>query len=955
MNSFLDEAVKTLAGLPDAERPEYLGSRPELVQAANVERLIEGAHQQLHVDRQRSLALAAAAEVIARRLDDPRLVGLCLRAQANALWASGSHALSVERHERALSLFESAGDDAQVARTLNAAIQPLILLGRYDEALRAGARAREIFQRIGDDLRLARLDLNLGNILHRQDRFVEALEAYERAGERVRSLGDIDGTVSALHNQAVTLTSLMRFPKALETYESARALSIEHAMPLKVAQTDYNVAWLYYLRGEYARAIDLLRATAEASDREGDRYHSALCRLDLSEIYLEVGLNEDARELAEQARSRFVDLGNGYEAAKAQANIAIADGREGKISLASEMFEAAKARFIEEGNLVWPSLIDLYRATLLYQEGRLPESRLLAEQARAFFAQTSLTTKTALSHLLEARVALRLGELDSARIASDRAGAELHGLDAPALTYEMHLVRGQVHAASGDRAEAYGSYHLARQDAERLRGRLRGDELKIAFGSNKLEPYERLVELCIEDAESDPRKHEEAFTYVEQAKGRSLLDLIVSPPGAPEAGEHAESPAACRIRTLREELNWYYHAAEREALKSGEPDPGRVERLQRELSQREKELARLQRELPPVDQWAGGPPESATATLEELRAALPAHAFLLEFFQVQDRIVLWCIGPKTLRVVEVGSVERLQEHVQWLQFQIEKVRLGAGHARTFKPLLLESVRTHLQALHHELLGPVWHHIMGGHLVIVPHGFLHYVPYHALFDGQRYVIDRCTVSYAPSASVYAVAERQPLPTTEVAQESLVLAVPDERAPLIEVEARQVAAVLPRAALYIGARATTEVFRSRAQSSRVVHIASHGRFRPDSPMFSAIRLADGYLTGHDLSRLALPAALVTLSGCATGQTVAAAGDEILGISRGLFAAGARSLLLSLWDVHDESTTAFMTSFYRALLAAGDTAEAARLAMLETKASHPHPYYWAPFALMGRFRGW
>jgi CHAT domain-containing protein len=180
------------------------------------------------------------------------------------------------------------------------------------------------------------------------------------------------------------------------------------------------------------------------------------------------------------------------------------------------------------------------------------------------------------------------------------------------------------------------------------------------------------------------------------------------------------------------------------------------------------------------------------------------------------------------------------------------------------------------------------------------------------------------------------------------------VPDERAPLIEVEARQVAAVLPRAALFVGARATTEVFRSRARSSRVVHIASHGRFRPDSPMFSAIRLADGYLTGHELSRLALPAALVTLSGCATGQTVAAAGDEILGISRGLFAAGARSLLLSLWDVHDESTTAFMTSFYRAL-SGGDTAEAARVAMLETKATHPHPYYWAPFALMGRFRGW
>jgi CHAT domain-containing protein len=105
-------------------------------------------------------------------------------------------------------------------------------------------------------------------------------------------------------------------------------------------------------------------------------------------------------------------------------------------------------------------------------------------------------------------------------------------------------------------------------------------------------------------------------------------------------------------------------------------------------------------------------------------------------------------------------------------------------------------------------------------------------------------------------------------------------------------------------------------------------------------------------YDLYRLRLPAELVTLSGCATGLNVAAAGDEILGISRGLLCAGARSLLLSLWDVHDEGTTSFMTRFYRARIGE-DTASAVRDAMRETKARHPHPYYWAPFALVGKFR--
>jgi CHAT domain-containing protein len=930
--------------MPETLQPEDQGGRQEPAQAANVERLVEASRQQLHVDRQRSLALAAAGEVIARGLDDPRLVGLCLRAQGNALWASGSHAAAVERHERAQRLFESAGDEAEVARTLNASIQPLILLGRYDDALRAGAAAREIFERTGDELRLAILDLNLGNILHRQDRFDEALEAYERAGARVRSLGNVDGTVSALHNKAVTLTSLMRFPEALHTYDEARALALEHEMPLKAAQTDYNVAWLYYLRGEYARAIDLLRATAETSDREGDRYHAALCRLDLSEIYLEVGMNDEARELAEQARQLFVDLGSGYEAAKALANVATADGRDGKAELALAGFEAAHAKFIQEGNYAWPSLIDLYRAALLFQEGRVAEARPLAAAARTFFTQSPLKTKAAMCFLLEARISLALGERGAARTACAQGAAQLEGLDAPALVYESHLVAGQVHVARNDRARAYESFSLAQREAELLRGRLRGDDLKIAFGRNKLELYEHLVELCLEDSESDPGKPEEAFNHVEQAKCRSLLDLIVSPPGTSDDADDI------RTRALRDELNWYYHLAERESLQPGSPDPQRIQRLQKEVSEREKELARILRDRPSSEDDAAR--HSTTATLEEIRAALPAHAFLLEYFQVRDRIVMWCIGRTTLRVVQLGSTDELKSRVRWLQFQIEKVRLGADYAKQFEALLLDSVRAHLRALHEQLLGPVWNEIRGGHLVVVPHGFLHYVPYHALFDGQRYVIDRCTVSYAPSASVYAVAQRQQAPAG-AGQEAIVLAVPDERAPLIEAEAREVAAVLRGASLFVGAEATADVLRSRGRSSRVVHIASHGQFWPDSPMFSGIRLGDGYLTGHDLARLTLPAALVTLSGCATGQTVAAAGDEILGISRGLFAAGARSLLLSLWDVHDQSTTTFMTSFYRALLTADDTAEAARAATLETKGEHPHPYYWAAFALMGQFR--
>jgi CHAT domain-containing protein len=92
-------------------------------------------------------------------------------------------------------------------------------------------------------------------------------------------------------------------------------------------------------------------------------------------------------------------------------------------------------------------------------------------------------------------------------------------------------------------------------------------------------------------------------------------------------------------------------------------------------------------------------------------------------------------------------------------------------------------------------------------------------------------------------------------------------------------------------------------------------------------------------------------VTLSGCATGMNFVAAGDELLGLQRGLFCAGATTLLLSLWDVHDESTAQLMQYFYRDYLQTGNMAGALQVAMQELRRQNPHPYFWAPFVLVGK----
>jgi CHAT domain-containing protein len=231
---------------------------------------------------------------------------------------------------------------------------------------------------------------------------------------------------------------------------------------------------------------------------------------------------------------------------------------------------------------------------------------------------------------------------------------------------------------------------------------------------------------------------------------------------------------------------------------------------------------------------------------------------------------------------------------------------------------------------------------------VPHGALHFLPFHVLRNADRYLCDSYTVSYAPSATVFALCQEK---TGKDLRNSLVLGIPDERAPEILAEVKSVASLLPFPELFLGGDATVEVLRQRGSTSNLLHIATHGSYRQDNPMFSSIRMGDGYLNLYDLYQMRLPSRLVTLSGCATGMNFVSAGDELLGLQRGLFCAGASSLLLSLWDVHDQSTAKLMEAFYKNYIAGQDLAAALQAAMKQIREEHPHPYFWAPFVLAGK----
>jgi tetratricopeptide (TPR) repeat protein len=453
------EIVEELKAASDAlRRNELLDRHPELGHAPAVLRLTEIAREMLRVSAQDSLSLAEAALAIAQRVGEGPPIARALRAKANALWFLNRNQPALALYDEAVRLFGELGDETEVGRTLSSSLQPLIRLGHYTRAFDDAERARAIFRKSGDTLRLARLDLNVANIFHRQDRFAEALEMYERAYPQFRPHGDREGIAVALHNMAVCLIALNDLARAQATYRTAIAACKEFGMPALAVQANYNIAYLHYLRGDYSRALEMLRMAREASDRSGDAYHLALCAMDTSEVYLELNMNQEAGEAAQDAFRGFQGLAMGYEAAKSLANMGVAEGRMGKTAESLRLFSEARDLFVREANPVWPALLDLYRALVLYDTDRLEEASLLCEDALLFFRELKMPAREILCELLAARIRLRTGDKESAREICGAALPQVEAIEAPHLNFQVRLLMGQIAESAGEHADAAEYY-----------------------------------------------------------------------------------------------------------------------------------------------------------------------------------------------------------------------------------------------------------------------------------------------------------------------------------------------------------------------------------------------------------------------------------------------------------------------------------------------------------------
>jgi CHAT domain-containing protein len=642
-----------------------------------------------------------------------------------------------------------------------------------------------------------------------------------------------------------------------------------------------------------------------------------------------------------------------YEKAKAIAFSAIAASQLDKSAQALALFSRARSIFVAESNHVWPGLIDFYRALVLYEERHFAQATRLARAALRTFLGTNLQTKAALAKILLARIAIEQNQPARGVRYCRRALDRLSSAPSPAIEFHAVSVLSAAQEALGQSAAAYATLQRANSILEDLRSQILGEAFRIGFLKDKLSIYRRLSALALQLEPSDTR-WETVFTFIERAKSRSLADLISLGTQTLRTQGAQPLPDDLRIEDLRLRMTMAYRQAVRADFRAERDSVDRIRHFREQSSDYEQQLA-IARSLPSAHHGRLAPLLSAgTLSLAQVQQNLAPNTALIEYFESSDRLHAAVLHRGSMRVVSLSPLNQVAHSLSLLQFQISKYELGSTHLQRFHHSIQAATEQHLADLFNALIAPLALPSTAEHLVFVPHGCLHTLPFHALIDRSAppgplpvALMDRHTVSYAPSASVYTwCRSSEPAHTAR----SLVLGIPDAAAPSIREEASAVAGLLPDASLFLGSTATREILWQSGPQSRFIHIATHGLFRRDNPMFSSIRLGDTDLHPVDFYGLRLSARLVTLSGCGTGLNAIVGGDEILGLVRGLLYAGAKAVLVSLWDVNDAVTALFMKTFYRTLMSAPSAAAALRHTMQSIRASHPNPAYWAPFVLIG-----
>jgi CHAT domain-containing protein len=860
-----------------------------------------------HYDQ--AIGVFKRAGTLGRELGDKRLEGASLNNLSLVYDELGDYQTSLQQYHQVLDLYRGADiPRGLVGDTLGNLGGTHLLLGRYREALDYYRQALKISEALQSTASMSQDHGNIALCLLGLGQVDEALGHFDLAIDLAAQAGMQQDRAYWLLGKGNGLVQKGRYGKGLEYQREALAVYEKLGAQAELGEALYDMGRLYLLLGDADSAEEYFSRALNSARSIGLSRAVTLNLIALGDLQFRGAQFEAATALYDQARQRSAQSDERQHLAQSLLRLALAHRQLQQLKPASD--EVAQA------------------LTLSRQIG----ARLV--EAEALFAQAELD-----------RLRQRFTAALAGFIAAEAAQAQIGD---PDLLWQIDFSRARTYEALGNKTAAIEALIAAVTVIESVRSRLLEERFRAGYVQDKYEVYTELVRLQLELGRTA-----EAFSTAERLRARSYAEQLqgrIAAPLSPE-DQQTEAQLRARIRQLQRALG------EEESQGRSASRPRAVNTYSHELLLAEQEYQGFvvsRSNALPLDAAIDNPPSAA-----EIQTRLAQGEGLLEYVVGQDSMTVFVLTTHSVsaRTFAVRRAD-LGSRIGLLRDLIRH----PGDDRWGKPAA---------ALSATLWTPIeaagWLKDID-HLYIVPHGVLNYLPFALLprpgTGPQQLVVDTYTVAYLPAAT----ALLQDAHASNAPRGLLAMAPARSRLRYAPDEARAVDALFrPDSRLLVGTGATEEQFKALAGQYRVLHLATHGNFNKRYPLLSGLELEadaneDGMLQVHEILALKLTADLVTLSACDTALgsgyfAETPAGDDFVGMTRAFLAAGSASVMATLWEVDDRSSVALMTRFYGYLNQSETPNEPDALARaqqdLRSSNNFRHPYFWAPFILVGKTR--
>jgi len=692
-----DARLNELFDLPDAESRLAFLQAVHFLNLDGLSRLLEQAMQYARADPGKARFLALLCADSAQAADAPEIVprALYMRAQTHAI--NGEFTLALELIQAARTEYEAFGDQMSALRTNLGKMHVLNELGRHQEALEAGEETLQVVDHQQADsphtMMIAALaHMNQGVCYETLGRYEEALTAYDDAATRFTKMEMKERLGDVYNNRGIVLVHLGRVRQAMEAFEQALAVWKEEGLTLLQAQTLSNIGEAHLALGNYTRSLNAFeqaRALFEQLDALAD-YNILLRKT--ADAYLALNLFPEAVTTYREANQLLEKAGMADHQARARWGMGAALAAQRQYEEASHCLDQASDLFEAAGNIPMAVSVALEQAALQDIRGEHAEALETAWAALARVENEKWPVEYLYANMRLADLLLPDGEAAEPYLAEARAVAEKFPL--PVIQYRLHSRLGHLRHLQGRSLEAQMHLEKALAEIETLRGSLVHEATRTSFLRDKTAVYDDLIRIHLDTG--DKESLWKAFEVSERAKSRTLADLLTGVVSRESNGTDKDP----HISVLRADLS----AAYNQFFDTGNLDAEKLQILQARVTQLEQEISRAR--LRRASQVTADP-FAAPLPLENLRAEAGQDHPMLCYHLLGDEILAFFLTKGAIRLIRgIGQVSAVQSHLQRLNAQWDRFRVGGEFVRRNLGMLERSARRVLENLFEEIFATV---------------------------------------------------------------------------------------------------------------------------------------------------------------------------------------------------------------------------------------------------------